>query len=285
MQTAPVSVIIPCYRQAEYLRACVASVLSQRVRPKEIIVASGCDESRWVARQLEADIRNVDGGDCGLSHARNLAIAAANSEYILPLDADDELHPSFLERMFAAVPRDPLFIVSAGLQEFGAREGHWDLPPYSATALLDSNGLCVASLYPKELWRLAGGYDVSLFAMEDWSFWISCSRFAPTVRVLDERLLRYRIHGSNMSAALAQYDYVFRAMMRSRHPQLYGEIRRRDDLAIIGAMPDAVLQMLDRRVLQFPRNPSLRFFRGVVRGYRGDLGGALADFVDTVAVP
>lgn len=113
--TAPVSVVIPCYRCAKTIRRAVASAAEQTLRPLEVILvddASGDDtlgELRAIAREHGDDWvrvialeRNVGAGE-----ARNAGWDAARGEYIAFLDADDAWHPRKIEVQYDFMRRNP----------------------------------------------------------------------------------------------------------------------------------------------------------------------------------
>ncbi len=259
-----VAVIIACYKQAQYLGGCIQSVLRQTLPVAEIIVASGCEECSQAARSIDDPrIVVIDGLTQGQADARNMAIAHAKSEYVLPLDADDQIDPMFIEKAASVLAPDRYAIVSTNLQEFGNRTGVWDLPLYSPATLLHFNSLCVTSLFSKALWEAAGGYDVALIGYEDWSFWISCARHNPAVRHIPERLLYYRIHGDNGMARMAAYDGLMRAMLRVRHRDLYTPGQIALDYGAIRQMPDSALELVEKRLRAFPDNEALQLFRSL----------------------
>lgn len=283
MTSPSVSVIIPCCRQATYLGEAVESVLHQTHDDWEIVVVSGCSESAERASELASSrgrgrIRLIEGADAGVADARNRGIARASARWLLPLDADDVLTPRFLERVLAQVdPARPRAIVSTSLQEFGDRQGAWDLPSYSVERLLQDNCLCVASLFSRDLWEAAGGYDPALaIGYEDWSFWIACSAFDPHVVQLPERLLQYRIHPESLTAATITFRAHMRAMVHVAHAARYADARVLRAHDVIAAMPDQALERVDRRIGRCSE-PNLHFFRGLAREGRGDRGGARAD--------
>ena len=102
-----VSVIIPCYNQAHFLPEAVESVVSQTFTSWEcIIVNDGSpDKTNEVAQQLIAKypnkiIRLLEKLNGGLADARNAGITISQGIYWLPLDADDALAATFLEKPF-----------------------------------------------------------------------------------------------------------------------------------------------------------------------------------------
>ncbi|MGN6285708.1 MAG: glycosyltransferase family 2 protein [Afipia sp.] len=103
---APVSVVIPTYRNGDELRRALVSIEKQTLQPSQVIVVDDesldgnaqtvCGVSALKAIQLIALDRNVGPGE-----ARNAGIAASREPFIAFLDADDEWHPEKLERQMA----------------------------------------------------------------------------------------------------------------------------------------------------------------------------------------
>jgi len=107
-ETLPlVSVIIPAYNAAPFLRETVESVLSQTVQDWEMFVIDDCsaDDTFQIAQQLAAGdprihaIQNDE--NMGVAKTRNRAINLAKGQYIAFLDSDDVWHPEKLERQLA----------------------------------------------------------------------------------------------------------------------------------------------------------------------------------------
>ena len=100
---APVAVVIPCYRARATLPRALESVLSQTVRPRELVVvddASGdgtADVLLQMARGRD-DIRILSHEvNRGASSARNTGWDAVTGKYVAFLDSDDSWHPRKLE--------------------------------------------------------------------------------------------------------------------------------------------------------------------------------------------
>jgi glycosyltransferase involved in cell wall biosynthesis len=101
MQSLPISVVIPAYRRPDEVRRAVASVLSQSMRPAEVIVvddASG-DGTADAARAAGARVVTLE-ENVGEGGARNAGIEAATQSWIALLDSDDEWLPRHLERLW-----------------------------------------------------------------------------------------------------------------------------------------------------------------------------------------
>jgi glycosyltransferase involved in cell wall biosynthesis len=97
-----VSVIIPCYNQGRYLDDAITSVLVQTYQNFEIlIVDDGSTEPETIEilqDYQQPKTRIIRTENQGVATARNLGIAQAQGTYILPLDADDKIADSYLEK-------------------------------------------------------------------------------------------------------------------------------------------------------------------------------------------
>src|SRR5262245_28434263 len=107
-----VSVIMPVFNAGRWLPQALASVEAQTFRDFElVIVDDGSTEDRTrrlldvAARRPGITVHRTD--NRGPSHARNLAIERARGPYILPLDADDYLAPTFLARTVPVLDAHP----------------------------------------------------------------------------------------------------------------------------------------------------------------------------------
>ncbi|MBO6307893.1 MAG: glycosyltransferase family 2 protein [Oribacterium sp.] len=104
-----ISVIIPVYNVAPYLREALDSVVNQTYRHLEILVIDdgSTDESSQICDEYLFDPRIIvlHQKNCGLSNARNNGLDVATGKYIAFLDSDDAWHPSFIEELLSAIER------------------------------------------------------------------------------------------------------------------------------------------------------------------------------------
>lgn len=111
------SIIVPIYRVANYLRKCVDSLLAQDITDYEIILVDDgspdecpqiCDEYAALHSNF---IKVIHQENAGLSAARNSGISAAQGEYVLFVDSDDYLQPNVLGTLMEQVERDNLDVL------------------------------------------------------------------------------------------------------------------------------------------------------------------------------
>ena len=101
MKSSLVSIIVPFYNAENYVKETIGSVLAQTYQQFEILLINdgSTDQSSGIIKTIKDDrIHLVDQENQGVSFSRNKGIAMAKGEFIVFLDADDLLHPSFLEK-------------------------------------------------------------------------------------------------------------------------------------------------------------------------------------------
>lgn len=123
------SIIVPIYNVAPYLRKCVDSLLTQDISDYEIILVDdgSTDDSGAIADELvhafrlsplafRLQLRVIHQSNAGLSAARNTGIAAAIGDYIIFVDSDDYLQPDVLGTLMEQVERDNLDVLRFNYQ-------------------------------------------------------------------------------------------------------------------------------------------------------------------------
>lgn len=118
------SIIVPIYNVAPYLRKCVDSLLAQDISDYEIILVDdgSMDDSGTIADELvhafslsplasRLSLRVIHQSNAGLSAARNTGTRAAQGEYIMFVDSDDYLQPNVLGALMEQVEREQLDVL------------------------------------------------------------------------------------------------------------------------------------------------------------------------------
>lgn len=212
-----VSIIVPCYNQAQYLDEALQSVLDQTYENWECIVVNdgSCDNTDaimmiWLKKDTRFKYLRKENG--GLSAARNSGIYIADGEFILPLDADDMIAATYLKLAIEAFEADAsLKLVYCKAEKFGYKTGVWNLPIFSLENLAKNNVIFCTALFRKEEWELVQGYDEKMiYGWEDWEFWISILKNGGNVKCLDETGFYYRTKPSSMLTGVSKEhgDYL-----------------------------------------------------------------------------
>lgn len=228
-----VSIIVPCYKQAHFLNEALESVLNQTYSNWEcIIVNDGSPDktktvaSKWCEKDKRFNYLYKENG--GLSSARNAGIAVSKGEYILPLDADDIIHESFLSALVPELNNDNTIAIVSCFSKFFLKNTKniiHELKPVGTNyhAILFENSLIATSLYRKKCWEEVGGYDENMKkGFEDWEFWIAITKLGWTYKVVEEFLFYYRKQKQSMlidtleNHRVSNMEYVLK-----KHRDLY----------------------------------------------------------------
>lgn len=210
MSQPTVSVLIPVYNAAKYLREAVGSILAQTFGDFEIIAVN--DGSRDESANILASIAAQDARlkviclnkNSGIVAALNEGLHRAKGKYIARMDADDVSLPERFAKQIAFMEEH----TDVGLC------GAWvDRTPESYGQLLhpqDHETICARMVFgcpivhPTVMLRSYMlqqhnlKYDAHYPHAEDYELWTQISRITRLANI-PEVLLRYRIHGRNTS--------------------------------------------------------------------------------------
>lgn len=229
-----VSVVIPCYGQAQYLSEAVASVVAQTFTDWELLIVDdgSQDHTVEVARSLldqypDRRLRLLSGPNRGVAAARNLGIESTLGRYILPLDADDSISPDMLRQTVAVLESEErVAVVYTDLQQFGEGVKTVRAADFDGNVLPEDNQLNYCALYRREVWEAVGGYNPNMkWGYEDWDFWIGALEHGYSAKRVPGPLFHYRVNSSGMYRLALEHDEELRGQIRRNHPTLY---RRRN---------------------------------------------------------
>ena len=194
-----VSIIVPCYKQAEYLAEALDSVYAQTYPHWEcIIINDGSpDNTEEVAMtycNIDARFRYILKENGGHSSARNTGIRQSTGKYILPLDGDDKIMPFYLEKAVEVLEKKEDVKLAIGKAEFfGSVNEPWNLPSYNFRSLLIMNCFYISCLFRRVDYDKTRGFDEGMIGYEDWDFFISLLKDGGKVVQMPELCFYYRI--------------------------------------------------------------------------------------------
>ncbi len=224
-----ISIIIPCYNSGEYLSETIESVIKQTHKNWEcIIVDNGStDNSKKIAQSIaEKDSRfiSVLQPIKGLSSARNFGILHSKGKYILPLDSDDIIAPTYIQKAAKILDEnEKLKVVYCEVDFFGEWSGKWNLPEFSIKQMLFENIIFCTALFRKVDYDKTAGYNEQMMkGYEDWDFWLSLISDESEVYRIPEILFHYRIRNKSMVHSLSDNDFrMLRKQLYENHRELY----------------------------------------------------------------
>ena len=180
----------------------------QTLDPLDLVIVDGCstDDSLAVAKAWAEKnaarfnrilvLRNRT--NYGLGFCRNSGFDAADTPYVLPLDADNELLPDCCEKLLMTIRRTHAAYVYPSIQHFGASSALIGNAPYDPQRFVAGNYIDAMALVSKEAWAMIGGYDHVRHGWEDYDFWCRLAELGLRGEWHPEVLARYRVHQSSM---------------------------------------------------------------------------------------
>ncbi|MBW4680815.1 MAG: glycosyltransferase [Microcoleus vaginatus WJT46-NPBG5] len=230
MNSPKVSVIIPCYNLGLYIDEAVDSVLSQTYQDFEIIIIDDGSTDQYTRDLLKNYLRPqcqiLKTENQGVSSARNLGINASKGSYILPLDADDIIGDTYLEKAVKILDENKkIGIVYSEVELFGEVNAHWKLPPYQFPEILLRNSIVCTGLFRAEDFKQTKGYDVNLiYGREDHDFWLSIIELGREVYRIPEVLFFYRQRAASRDKSLTREQLIYsHSQIFKNHSHLYCE--------------------------------------------------------------
>jgi glycosyltransferase involved in cell wall biosynthesis len=117
------------------------------------------------------------------TEAANAGLASATSQWLLLLDEDDEIEPTHLEDLFAALAREPLARVAYSQTRLVDPAGQADRVfggPFNRAMLFQSNYISTHSaLFARSLVSEGCRYDETFEILDDWDFWLQAAMRTP----------------------------------------------------------------------------------------------------------
>lgn len=208
-----VTVAMPAYNAAEYVDEAVQSVLTQNFGLFELVVLDDASQdSTWKRLKKYSKhprvrlFRNRENSGAGA--ARNQLTRLARGEYITPCDADDLLLPGALSRLSECLDRHPrIGAVYGDVVELLTDRNKTVLRPpqlygknCSETWDLIENAVNHAgSMIRKSLMLTVGGYDESVYSVDDWSLWLKLAEISRFKYLRGEAYYVWRRHPSSLT--------------------------------------------------------------------------------------
>ncbi len=230
---AEVTVIVPVYNYAHYVREALDSVRAQTAAVIDLVIIDDCSKDaslsvvlEWAEAHAERFNRLVvvkHLANAGLGFGRNTGFDLAETPYVLPLDADNMLRPDAASHLAARLRRSGAAFAYPTIQRFGKDNLLIGDEPFLAARLVSGNFIDAMALVRRDAWAAAGGYDHVRFGWEDYDFWCRLVELGLWGEHLQEVLADYRAHEQSMlhtSTDLRENKIALIGDMKRRHPWL-----------------------------------------------------------------
>ncbi len=204
--TPLVSVLMPVYKTAPYLREAMDSILSQSFTDFELIVLNDCspDNADEILDSYHDPriVRYTGERNVGLSNVLNVGIELSRGRYIARMDSDDLSLPERFRVQIDYLEEHPeIDLVSVGMQLFGEKDEIWireqDPEKVKINALFHSPVLHASSVWRKHRFEENGlRFRQEMVPAEDYDLWTRALIKGLKLVNLPMVLYKYRIHPS-----------------------------------------------------------------------------------------
>jgi len=223
-----VCVVVTSFNYGAYLPYAMQSLMRQTVTPDQVIIVNdgSTDGTAEIAKTYDVTVITQD--NQGVAAARNNGIAATDCEYIICLDADDQLGPEYVRVCRDALKADRgLGIAYTGLGLLGDDGAVYPspFPPAFDWEKQATPGnpphttIPTAAMFRRSMWARAGGYQQVHAPGEDAEFYTRGLSAGFNARKVDEEpLIWYRNHpnGASKTKTYKAIDH-YHPWMRDKH--------------------------------------------------------------------
>lgn len=232
-----VSVIIPTYNRADMISGAIFSALNQTYSNLEIIIVD--DASTDNTSDIISEIRQENARihyvrleeNAGAANAINQGLKKVSGSFIAFLDSDDEWVSDKIEKQIYLLRSSSSAVGLVGCNAFLMNESGKILGEYKTKIkfagyphLLRKNYLLSNSsiMIKKELIEVVGERDSKIKIIYDWDYWLRSLVKGYMVAVVNEPLLKYRIHNQSLSRGSKDNLYLKEFLyLLEKHKELY----------------------------------------------------------------
>jgi teichuronic acid biosynthesis glycosyltransferase TuaG len=239
------SIVIPTYNHAHFLRTAIDSIRAQTFGDWEAVVVNNFSEDDTAAVVKSYDdprIRLINFANHGIiAAARNHGLSLTKAPFVAFLDSDDFWYPEKLQRCMDKLALGYDLVchaevwVGPGERRRTVQYGPESRATYESL-LLDGNCLSTSAVVVRRDWlERSGGFSVQpeFVTAEDYELWLKLARDGARIGFVDEVLGEYLIHEGNhsrtalrnMQAVMAVFDHHRAALQGSTTA---GRLRRRE---------------------------------------------------------
>jgi len=203
-----VSIVLPVYNGSLFLAESIESCISQTYKNWELIIVNDCskDNSLEIATEFalqDKRIRIINNEvNKKLPASLNVGFESATGDYFTWTSHDNRFHPDFIKTYVDYLEKHEAIGFLTGTYQMMDENGklldmvalpdpHIYMPLY--------NPIAYAFMYRASVAKLAGLYDVNLFLVEDYEYWVRLWLHTKVARI-EDCLYYTRVHGGTLTA-------------------------------------------------------------------------------------
>lgn len=222
-----VSVVLPTYNGAKYLRNSIESVLGQTLQDWELIIVNDCSTDNTdeiITEYMAVDSRiHVIKNDENrkLPTSLNIGFASARGKYLTWTSDDNMYLPEALEKMalFLDTHKENPMVVGRMTNIDDNGRFMRVFTDYDSSIMWINNVVGACFMYRRSVLDKIGGYDPAFVYAEDYEYWLRILEECGPIGRLPEILYVYRYHASSLTTKKRAGVSHALQMMRKAHLQ------------------------------------------------------------------
>lgn len=237
-----ISIVIPTYNHARFLKLAIKSVLEQTCKDWELIIVNNYSDDNTIEVVNTFDdprIKLINFKNHGIIAAgRNKGISISSGEYIAFLDSDDVWYPDKLKECIELLNQG-FDLVCHGeywVKKYNKRKIIYGPEKRALYRSLLFDGNCIstsATVVRKNALDKVDSFCESpdLVTAEDYDLWMKLSKSGAKIGFIKTILGEYRIHSTNQSKVVLNNMLAEQSVI-NKHVSLLGELNIRDTVLI-----------------------------------------------------
>ncbi len=237
MKTTPlISIILPLYNGEEFLAQALDSCFSQSIKNWELIIVNDCstDQSLNIAstyQKTDSRITIIQNEiNKKLPYTLNAGFATARGKYVTWTSDDNVLKNNYLEVLLDSITKTKSDFVYSNYDVINKDNRFIKTQPVGAIKELLFQNVIGPSFLGKASLFKDNAYDVDLFRVEDYEFWVS-NLIGLKCHKVEESLYRYRLHGASLTSEIStsggfKQDLIDKMFSKLQHKFNYGAITK-----------------------------------------------------------
>jgi glycosyltransferase involved in cell wall biosynthesis len=225
-----ISIVIPCFNDAQFIEQAIDSAQNQSYANKEIIVVDdgSNSETKRVLKKLQSKITKlITQENKGQSTARNVGINQAKGDYILVLDSDDYFDSTYCKKAMNVFLNNKEVKIVTSLVNRIVDNKIIDLFKPSGGDIkkfILNNEATGSCMFLKADFLKVDGYDESMTqGFEDWEFYIRLLKSGGEAYIIQEPLFYYRLRSDSTTSRANKMKYDLLKFIYLKHKDLYKE--------------------------------------------------------------
>jgi glycosyltransferase involved in cell wall biosynthesis len=195
-----VSIVIPIYNYGVQFEKTLSSVFESSYKNVEVIIVNDGSTEKYVDLKLKSleehpNMIVINQENSGPSSARNNGIKNSKGDFILPLDADDMIHPDYIQTCVSVLKNNKnISPVYCDTLHVGQIQGVEQRPEWSLDRLIQGPFIVNCSMFHREAFDKCEGYDESMKGWEDYDLWIRMAKNGYVGKRIPKALFSYFHH-------------------------------------------------------------------------------------------